>query len=54
MKGHVKVNGQIINSPFVLAAISGYVQQEDMFVGSLKVKEHLVFQVNYILIRNIL
>ncbi len=44
IKGDVKINGQTINSPTALAAISGYVQQEDLFFGMLKVKEHLKFQ----------
>ncbi len=43
--GDVKINGQVIGSPTALAAISGYVQQEDLFVGTLKVKEQLKFQV---------
>ena len=44
--GDVKINGQTVHSPAALAAISGYVQQEDLFVGTLKVKEQLKFQVN--------
>ena len=43
--GDVKINGQSVHSPAALAAISGYVQQEDLFVGTLKVKEQLKFQV---------
>ena len=43
--GDIRVNGQIINSSEKIAAISGYVQQSDLFVGSLKVKEHLLFHV---------
>ena len=34
IKGDVKINGQTINSPTALAAISGYVQQQDLFFGS--------------------
>jgi ABC-type multidrug transport system ATPase subunit len=45
INGDVKINGRIIDSPTALAAISGYVQQEDLFVGTLKVKEQLKFQV---------
>ena len=45
IKGDVKINGQVINSPVALAAISGYVQQEDLFMGTMKVKEQLKFQV---------
>jgi len=44
--GNVQVNGQAIKSQKSLAAISGYVQQDDLFVGTLTVKEHLTFQVN--------
>ena len=43
--GDVKVNGTPIMSPLQLAAISGYVQQDDLFIGTLTVKEHLKFQV---------
>jgi ATP-binding cassette, subfamily G (WHITE), eye pigment precursor transporter len=45
ISGDVKVNGQQITSSLALASISGYVQQDDLFIGSLKVKEHLLFQV---------
>ena len=44
ISGSVKINGQVINNSQDLAAISGYVQQEDIFIGTLKVKEHLKFQ----------
>jgi ABC-type multidrug transport system ATPase subunit len=43
--GDVKINGRIIGTTAGLASISGYVQQEDLFVGTLKVKEQLKFQV---------
>ena len=43
--GNVKLNGQIVTSTAQLASISGYVQQEDLFFGTLKVKEQLKFQV---------
>ena len=43
--GEIKVNGKIVADPKQLAAISGYVQQNDIFIGTLKVKEHLTFQV---------
>jgi ABC-type multidrug transport system ATPase subunit len=42
--GRVKINGSEINSSRALQAISGYIQQEDLFIGTLKVKEHLKFQ----------
>ena len=46
VQGDVKVNGTPITSPLQLAAISGYVQQDDLFIGTLTVKEHLKFQVS--------
>ena len=42
--GDVKINGQTIRDSRELASISGYVQQNDIFIGTLKVKEHLKFQ----------
>ena len=45
--GDVRINGLEINDPNQLAAVSGYVQQDDLFFGTLKVKEHLKFQVSY-------
>ncbi len=42
--GVVKLNGKVINSSDELASISGYVQQDDIFIGTIKVKEHLRFQ----------
>ena len=46
--GDVKINGQTITSTASLASISGYIQQEDLFIGTLKVKEQLKFQVFYL------
>jgi len=43
--GMVKINGYQISNVSQLAAISGYVQQDDLFIGTLKVEEHLKFQV---------
>mgnify|MGYP001810909278 CR=1 FL=1 len=43
--GEVKVNGNVVKSQASIASISGYVQQDDMFIGFLKVKEQLRFQV---------
>lgn len=45
INGDVKINGQPINSQSALAAISGYVQQDELLIGTLTVKEHLTFQV---------
>ena len=43
--GDVKINGKLVTSYAGLASISGYIQQEDLFIGTLKVKEQLKFQV---------
>ncbi|XP_074659151.1 protein white-like isoform X2 [Tubulanus polymorphus] len=40
--GDVRVNGQRIGEG--MTAMSGYVQQDDLFIGTLKVREHLWFQ----------
>ena len=41
--GTVEVNDHPIGTG--ITSISAYIQQEDLFVGSLTVREHLVFQV---------
>lgn len=38
------LNGQPA-TPEALTALSAYVQQQDLFIGTLTVKEHLIFQV---------
>lgn len=38
------VNGSIVNSKS-LTSVSGYVQQDDLFIPTLTIKEHLIFQV---------
>jgi len=43
--GDVKINGSVVNSAAQISSISGYVQQEDLFLGYLKVKEQLEFTV---------
>jgi ABC-type multidrug transport system ATPase subunit len=45
ISGNVKINGEIVESSADLAGISGYVQQDDLFISTLKVKEQLKFQV---------
>jgi len=45
VSGRVKINGKDVNSASEISEISGYVQQEDIFIGYLKVKEQLNFQV---------
>ena len=51
VSGDVRLNGQAISSALTLSAISGYVQQDDLFIGTLTVKEHLKFQVEYKIIK---
>ena len=45
ISGDVKINGEVIKSTNDLANVSGYVQQDDLFLAPLKVKEQLRFQV---------
>ena len=45
VRGDINVNGKPVSSALALSAISGYVQQEDLYIGTLTVKEHLKFQV---------
>ena len=40
------MNGKHVKSFENVSAVSGYVQQDDLFIGFLTVKEHLTFQVN--------
>ena len=42
--GTVEVNGHPIG--LEINSLSAYIQQEDLFIGSLTVKEHLTFQVD--------
>lgn len=42
LRGNVMVNNQVIKNK--IKSISAYVQQEDLFIGTLTVKEHLTFQ----------
>ena len=44
-------NGVKVNQNF-LAANSGYVQQDDLFIGTLTVREHLNFQVGFRLLNS--
>ncbi|KAL1462441.1 hypothetical protein WDU94_014275 [Cyamophila willieti] len=43
VSGQRAVNGIPLNSS-TLASLSAYVQQDDLFIGTLTVREHLVFQ----------
>lgn len=44
VRGTVEVNDRPIGRE--ITKISAYIQQEDLFVGSLTVREHLIFQVS--------
>lgn len=44
LEGYIKVNGVEV-TPGLIRSISAYVQQDDLFIGTLKVEEHLRFQV---------
>ncbi len=50
INGDVKINGEIVKTSSQLASISGYVQQDDLFIGTLKVIEQLKFQVIILII----
>jgi len=43
--GNVKINGQIISSYAALSGVSGYIQQDGLFISTLTVFEQLKFQV---------
>ena len=45
VSGHRSLNGSPVSST-ALASLSAYVQQDDLFIGTLTVREHLVFQVH--------
>lgn len=47
VEGDVKVNGKLIGMLEEISSMSGYVQQNDLFIGNLRVKEHLIFQVHF-------
>ena len=44
VSGTVCLNGKPVS--FDINNISAYVQQEDLFIGTLTVREHLMFQVS--------
>lgn len=46
--GTVEVNGHPVG--LEINALSAYIQQEDLFIGSLTVREHLIFQVFSVLV----
>ena len=45
IKGDIKINGKSVDMIENISSVIGYVQQDDLFIGTLKVKEHLFFQV---------
>jgi ABC-type multidrug transport system ATPase subunit len=49
IQGRFRLNGKEINSYEEISPVSGYVQQTDTFISSLKVKEHLKFQVKHLI-----
>ena len=44
VSGLMAANGRQISSPGVLTSRMAYVQQNDLFIGTLTVTEHLTFQ----------
>lgn len=44
IEGDIKLNGQIVDWN-TISKCSGYVQQDDLFVGTMTVREHLSFLV---------
>ena len=38
------INGRVVTDHAQMASVSSYVQQDDLFIGTLKVREHLEFQ----------
>ena len=43
IEGDIRLNGKQVFSYECISTASGYIQQDDIFVGSLTVKEHLIF-----------
>lgn len=44
IQGDIRINGVVVDKAKI-ANISAYVQQDDLFIGSLTVREHLTFRV---------
>jgi len=44
VEGKLLVNGVQVGDATAMGAMSGYVQQDDLFIGTLTVAEHLWFQ----------
>lgn len=43
--GEIKLNNEKIDSIETISSVSGYVQQDDLFIPTLRVREHLLFHV---------
>ena len=46
VSGEVRVNGHVTD--LNINSMSAYVQQEDLFIGTLTVREHLTFNVSLV------
>ena len=46
VEGDVKINGKIADWDLI-TRYSGYVQQDDLFIGTMTVREHLTFLVSF-------
>ena len=46
--GTIRINGEVVKKQ-LLRKVSAYVQQEDLFIGSMTVLEHLRFMVRFYL-----
>lgn len=53
ISGERYLNGNKVNTD-TLARISGYVQQDDLFISTLTVREHLIFQVFILNIKSLI
>lgn len=52
VSGKRSLNGIPVDAK-TLSSLSAYVQQDDLFIGTLTVREHLIFQVRDIILRYI-
>ena len=48
VEAEIRINGVLVASSDTISSVSGYVQQDDLFVGYLTVREHLIFQVDFL------
>ena len=46
VEGELYVNGRPVD-PTAITGMSAYVQQDDLFIGALTVREQLIFQVSF-------